>query len=62
MPEILQIIYYNLLILVFALAIGYVYLKWKHKKRIDRMLAEMEKDYYRYADFKAMERQKKANG
>lgn len=59
MSEIVTIIFYNVLILSFIAISVYVYLKWQHKKRIDRMLDEMEKSYSKFADHKANERMQK---
>ena len=59
MSEIVTIIFYNVLILSFIAISVYVYLKWQHKKRIDRMLDEMEKSYSKFADHKANEKNAK---
>ena len=59
MSEIVTIIFYNVLILSLIAISVYVYLKWQHKKRIDRMLDEMEKSYSKFADHKANERMQK---
>ena len=59
MSEIVTIIFYNVLILSFIAISVYVYLTWQHKKRIDRMLDEMEKSYSKFADHKANERMQK---
>ncbi len=60
MSEIVTIIFYNVLILSLIAISVYVYLKWQHKKRIDRMLDEMEKSYSKFADHKANERMQNA--
>ena len=56
MSEIVTIIFYNVLILSLIAISVYVYLKWQHKKRIDRMLDEMEKSYSKFAEPTAHDR------